>query len=190
MNSKTYGLIWHTFLRSKIDGSVFALNQNSVVLTGEINADKAALYAFISQHRCCVISTISAARAPEAAYVYFAATRELELIFYAIQTTRKVINLRHEPRIAAVIGFDSEQTLQYEGIADEPQYKELDEVKSLFLEALPDRANRFGWPGLTFFRVRPTWIRFSNYDEPWHINEWSFPNSTVPWALRNNAGRK
>jgi len=84
------------------------LNHNDIVWSGEISTDKAALYSFIGQHRCCVISTVSAARAPEAAYVYFAATRELELIFYAIQTTRKVVNLRREPRIAAVIGFDSQ----------------------------------------------------------------------------------
>jgi hypothetical protein len=66
---------------------------------------------------------------------------------------------------------------QYEGIADEPQYEELDRIKMLFLEALPDRAGRPGWPGLTFIRVRPTWIRFSDYDQSWHINEWSFPNT-------------
>jgi hypothetical protein len=66
---------------------------------------------------------------------------------------------------------------QYEGIADEPQYEELDRIKMLFLEALPDRAGRLGWPGLTFIRVRPTWIRFSDYDQSWHINEWSFPNT-------------
>jgi hypothetical protein len=156
-----------------------ALTHKDIVWSGEIGTDKAALYMFICQHRCCVISTVSASRAPEAAYVYFAATRELELIFYAIQTTRKVINLRREPRVAAVIGFGSERTLQYEGIADEPQYEELDRIKRLFLEALPDRAGRLGWPGLTFIRVRPTWIRFSDYDQSWHINEWSFPNTTA-----------
>jgi hypothetical protein len=30
--------------------------------------------------------------------------------------------------------------------------------------AWPDGPDRLSWPGLTYVRVRPTWIRFSNFN--------------------------
>lgn len=138
---------------------------------------KADLYEFIRERRSCIVATVSEKGAPEAAHVYVAATPALELIFYTLQTNRECINLRRDPRIAVVIGSDSEQTLQYEGIAKEPRGAELEDAKKVFLEMLPDRAGRFGWPGLTFFHVCPRWIRFSNYDHPWQIDEIVFPDA-------------
>lgn len=140
----------------------------------------ADLYPFASRHGLCVISIVDEGRAPQSALVYYAVTRDLELIFYCMQTTQKALNLRLDPRISVVIGWDGEQTLQYEDIAEEPQFEELDKLKRTFLEVLPDRAGRLGWPGLTIFRVKPSWGRFSNYEQSWQMDELTFPDLHVP----------
>jgi hypothetical protein len=95
-------------------------------------------------------------------------------VFYTLQETRKCKNLRRDRRIAAVIGWDGEQTLQYEGLADEPYGTELDRLKDVYAAARPDARAQMAWPGLTYFRVRPKWIRISNYGHPWSVDEVTF----------------
>ena len=132
------------------------------------------LYAFIHARRLCVVSTVSETGAPEAALVNIAVTPDLELIFYTLQTNRKCVNLRRNPRVAAVVGWEESQTLQYEGVAHEPVETELTDCERIYLERFPDRVGQSMWPGLTFFRVRPLWIRYSSYEHPWHVEEFSF----------------
>jgi pyridoxine/pyridoxamine 5'-phosphate oxidase len=139
-----------------------------------VTADKQTLLAFIRAHGLAVVSTVSAGGAPEAALVNIAVTDDLELIFYALQTTRKCVNLRRDPRIAAVIGWDDETSLQYEGIADEPRDEELDRLKQVYRAARPNAGFQMVWPGLTYFRIRPKWIRFSHYGAKWSVEETSF----------------
>jgi general stress protein 26 len=136
---------------------------------------KAILREFVRNRGFAVISTVAENGAPEAALVNIAASEELELIFHTIQTTRKCVNLRRDARIAAVIGgWDGERTLQFEGISDEPEHRELERLKTIYREMCPSAAGRDGWPGLTYFRVRPKWVRFSNYDRPWSVQDLTF----------------
>jgi len=37
-------------------------------------------------------------------------------------------------------------------------------VKRSYFAAWPDGPTRASWPGLTYFRVRPTWIRYSDFN--------------------------
>jgi len=140
-----------------------------------MSLDKSMLCTFVRARGLGVVSTVSPQGAPEAALVNLAVSDELELVFYALETTRKAANLRREPRLAAVIGWDGPETLQYEGIADEPREPELDALKQLYAQARPDAALQMAWPGLTWFRVRPAWIRFSNYGKGWSVEEMTFP---------------
>src|SRR5947208_666694 len=87
------------------------------------------LCRFIGRHRLGVLATVSASGAPEAAVVGVAVTDDLELIFDTVESTRKAQNLRRDPRIAFVIGWDDEQTVQYEGTADEPAGDELERLR-------------------------------------------------------------
>ena len=69
-------------------------------------------------------------------------------------------------RLALVIGgwlAGDERTVQYEGIADEPSGAELERLKQVYYSAYPDGPSRLSWPGLIYVRVRPTWIRYSDY---------------------------
>jgi hypothetical protein len=56
--------------------------------------------------------------------------------------------------------------VQYEGLADEPGGEELARCKALYFARFPDGPTREGWPGITYFRVRPTWVRYSDFRGP------------------------
>lgn len=75
----------------------------------------------------------------------------------------KASNLRANPKIALVMGWDEGKTAQIEGIADEPAGEELARLKAVYFEKFPDGPSRESWPKITYFRVRPTWIRFSDF---------------------------
>ena len=78
------------------------------------------LLPFLRKHRLGVQSTVSSSGDPQAAVVGIAVTSELEIVFDTVDTSRKCRNLRANPRIAFVIGWDQEITVQLAGIADEP----------------------------------------------------------------------
>jgi general stress protein 26 len=132
------------------------------------------IYDFIKARRYGVVSTVSQNGTPEAAFVGLAVTPGVELIFETINTTRKYENLKRDPRVAIVIGGDDGKTLQYEGIADEPDEYGRDAFKSIYYEILPENRSHDGWPGLVYIRVRPRWIRLSDYGTPWRVEEFRF----------------
>ena len=122
------------------------------------------LVSFIRRHRWGVVSSLSVSDgAPQSAVVGVAVSDQLELVFDTLASTRKAQNIRRDPRVSVVIGWDEEQTVQYEGAADEPQGAELAEAQRLYFARFPDGPTRLAWPGITYFRVRPSWIRFSDF---------------------------
>ena len=126
----------------------------------------------LGRYRLAVECTHSAIGAPQAAVVGFAVTDALEIVFDTLTSTRKYENLSRDPRIALVIGWDHEITFQIEGRADFPTGVELDRIRECYFAAYPDGRNRLTWPGITHVRIRPTWIRFSDFTrEPAHIEE-------------------
>ena len=132
------------------------------------------LVTFLRKHRWGVEASVAATGHPQAAVVGIAVSDALELVFDTLDSTRKCANLRRDPRIAFVIGWDQERTVQYEGLADEPTGPELARLQALYFTAFPDGPTRLTWPGLTYFRVRPTWLRYSDFTTPDPtIIEWS-----------------
>jgi hypothetical protein len=67
---------------------------------------------------------------------------------------------------AAVVGWDEEITVQLEGIADEPTGAERDRILDAYFAVYPECRDHLAWTGITHFRVRPTWIRYSNFNAP------------------------
>lgn len=57
-----------------------------------------------------------------------------------------------------------EQTVQFEGVAVEPTGDELRRAQEIYFAAWPEGRDHLAWPGITYFLVRPRWIRFSDYD--------------------------
>jgi len=137
----------------------------------------ADLLEFMRAHHHAVEASVSAAGGPQAAVVGIVVTDRFELFFDTLGDTRKAQNLRRRPATAFVIGGPEPgamRTVQYEGLADEPGGPELLRLKTLYLSRFPDGIARQSWPGLTYFRVRPSWIRYSDFSvEPPEIVEWS-----------------
>ena len=130
------------------------------------------------EHSLAVQASVSPHGTPQAAVVGFVVTDDFEIIFDTIDTTRKVTNLRGNAACAFVIGgmlSGDERTVQYEGIADEPAGAVLERFKELYFVRFPDGRERQGWPGLTYIRVRPRWLRFSDFNQtPPAIVEFTF----------------
>lgn len=139
------------------------------------------LVAFVRRYRYAVEASLSPDGPPQAAVVGVAVTDQLELIFDTLDSTRKCQNLRRDPRVSFVIGWDEDRTLQIEGLADEPNGPELDRLKAIYFERFPDGPDRQLWPGITYFRTRPRWLRFSDF-RPEHaaVHEWTAAQLGLP----------
>ena len=125
------------------------------------------LLEFMRLHRLAVQTSVSSAGTPQAAIVGFAVTDRFEIVFDTLQNTRKVQNLRGNSRAALVIGgWDAgdERTVQYEGPADQPAGPELERLKQAYFAVYPDGVSRAHWAGLIYVRVKPEWIRYSDYN--------------------------
>ena len=123
------------------------------------------LHAFLTRHRFGVLSSISLVGNPQSALVGIAVTPDLEIIFDTLASTRKHANLIAHPACSFVIGTETGQTLQYEGLASIPTGPALKRYQQIYFAAWPDGIARMSWPGLTHFVVRPRWIRYSDFDQ-------------------------
>ena len=108
---------------------------------------------------------MSAATGIQAAVVGIAVLDTFEIVFDTLVTSRKARNLDQDPRIALVIGGlqGEEQTVQYEGEVDRPAGAELNELQEQYFRVFPDGRDRLAWPGLVHLRVRPRWLRYSDF---------------------------
>jgi hypothetical protein len=124
------------------------------------------LLTFMRAERYAVQASVSRAHAPQAAVVGIAISDDFEIVFDTLTDSRKAVNLRANPLVAFAIGAvrdDVERTVQYEGVADFPSGDELRRVQELYFGVFPDGRDRLHWKGLIHVRVKPLWIRYSNY---------------------------
>jgi len=127
-----------------------------------MNVDE--VYQFLKSERLAVLATADESGQPEAALMGFAVTPELEIIFDTVKSSRKYPNLKKNSRVAWVIGCSSEITVQYEGIAEELVAENASRYKKVYFLAFPDGPARESWPGITYFLVRPKWVRYCDYN--------------------------
>jgi general stress protein 26 len=122
------------------------------------------VFRFMDGERLAVLATVSENGQPEAALMGFAVTPGLEIVFDTVKSSRKYPNLKKNPRVAWVIGCTTEVTVQYEGVAEELSGAQLAEYKKTYFAKFPDGPEREKWPGITYFVVRPKWVRYCNYN--------------------------
>jgi hypothetical protein len=133
----------------------------------------AQLLSYMRAQPWAIEASVSSQGAPQAAVIGVAVTDRWELLFDTVTQSRKHQNLVKNPRVAFVIGWEHERTVQYEGIAEMPTEAELPDVQSSYFDRFPDGPTRQTWPGLVYWRARPTWIRYSNFNvNPPIIQEW------------------
>ncbi len=134
------------------------------------------IYNFAVRHNLGILSTINPKQRPEAALIGIAISKDLEIIFDTVKTSRKYQNILQNPFVAIVIGWDDETTIQYEGKAEVLTDGEGDRLKEVYYDVYPDGRERAKtWPDIVHFKITPTWIRYSNFNEPVMIEEMSGP---------------
>jgi len=136
-------------------------------------AKQAEIFAFLKKTPYGVVSTVHEDGAPEAALISLAVTPELDVVFETLNTARKYLNAMRDPRVAVVIGGREDKTVQIEGLADEPVEAELERLKAAYYAECASNEGHRGWPGMTYLRVKPRWIRYSDYAMPWSVEEYS-----------------
>jgi hypothetical protein len=127
----------------------------------------ADLLRFLREHRLAAEASVTSSSDAQAAVVGFAISDTFEIIFDTLDLTRKVANIRRNPKVAFVIGGLApcdERTAQYEGVADEPIGAELERLTEIYYGVYPEGRARRSWKGLIYIRVRPSWIRYSDYN--------------------------
>ena len=124
---------------------------------------RAELVEFLRGHKLAVQASVAPDGRPQAAVVGFAVSDALEIIFDTVTSSRKYQNLLLDPHIALVIGWDGETTAQIEGVVDFPKGNELHRIRDCYFVPYPDGRDRLSWPGITHARVRPTWVRYSDF---------------------------
>jgi pyridoxine/pyridoxamine 5'-phosphate oxidase len=133
------------------------------------------LYDFMAQQKLAVVGSTSAEGSPQSALVGIAVTDALEIIFDTLGTSRKYGNLTHDPRASIVLGWSGEITVQLEGEAFRPEGVELSRYKSVYFAKWEECRSHESWPEIAYFVIRPTWIRYSDFDQrPPLIEEFSF----------------
>lgn len=126
---------------------------------------KAELLEFLREHRLAVEASVSAQGGPQAAVIGVVFGDQLEVFFDTVKSSRKYQNLQRDPRLALVVGWDLERacTVQLEGLADEPEGTELERLRARYFAVFPDGVARAQWPDIAYVRVRPTFLRFSDF---------------------------
>jgi Pyridoxamine 5'-phosphate oxidase len=145
-------------------------------LAGELaSMEKQQLLDFLTSNRLGVLSTIGPKGGPQSALVGFAITHEFEIVFDTVSRSRKFVNLARDPRAAFVIGWDGETTVQFEGVARQISSSELGHYHETYFRAFPDGPARLKWEGITYYVVKPKWIRYSDFAKsPPEIEEFLF----------------
>ena len=135
------------------------------------------LLDYLRNQRLGVLGTLSPSAEPQAALVGYAVTPDFELLFDTLRTTRKYRNMMANPLVSFTVGntagHGDERTVQYEGIAEELSGEQLERLRPIYFATWPDGVQRMQWPHITWFVVRPRWIRYSDFNIPM-TQEWSF----------------
>ncbi len=126
---------------------------------------EADLYRFLLQCKLGVLATVGDANVPQSALVGIAVTESLEIVFDTVRSSRKYPNLIARPACSFVIGWTGEQTVQYEGRADELRGGDLEYFQHLYFKIWPECRSHLSWPDIVYFVVRPGWVRYSDFDQ-------------------------
>jgi hypothetical protein len=143
-----------------------------------LDMTKADIYQFIAKQKLGVLGTLSSGGSPQSALVGIAVTLELEIIFDTVKFSSKFQNLMSNSHCSFVVGWTDEITVQYEGEARQPEGVALARYQQAYFARWPECRSHLSWPGITYFVVRPRWIRYSDFDQnPVCIEEFTFEPS-------------
>jgi pyridoxine/pyridoxamine 5'-phosphate oxidase len=129
----------------------------------------------LDQTNLMTISTIAPDGGPQAAVVEFACTSQLEIVFDTKRDSRKFASLERDSRVALVIGWDDNRTIQYEGMAEVLSGAELARCKQIYFAKNPAAKKWEAEPSIVYIKVTPKWLRYTDLNHhPWDIQETVF----------------
>jgi len=136
---------------------------------------KEEILNFIKQHNLAVISTVNNINAPQSAVVEFGELNDLTIIIDTLKTSRKYINLQANDKVAVVIGWDKDITIQIDGVAKELEGAELGLAQEAYFAKNPRARKWQTKPDIAYFAISPKWLRYSDVSkQPWQIEEFEF----------------
>ncbi|MDE2311547.1 MAG: pyridoxamine 5'-phosphate oxidase family protein [Patescibacteria group bacterium] len=136
---------------------------------------KKLILNFIKSQKLAVLATVNQKSGPEAAVIEFGQTDDLEIIFDTLTSYRKYKNLSENSKVAIVVGWDNDVTIQYEGEAVELAGEEKIKCQELYFEKNPEARRWSDNPEIKYYKVIPKWIRYSDLNvKPWNIIELNF----------------
>jgi len=116
-----------------------------------------------SQYYAVVASTWNGSA--QAATVAFTERNNDELIFATNNYSRKYRNLKADPHVAVVIGWDEKVTVQSEGSAFELSGSEQVEAQQAHLKKHPTSAKYATLESQRFFKIKLVWIRYTDISQ-------------------------
>jgi general stress protein 26 len=126
--------------------------------------DVPAFVAFVRAEAQGVVATVSPSGAPEAALVGIAALDDGTLVFDTLIGSRKAENLRHDHRIAMVVGTDGSVSAQIDGFATIVHGTLREEYGGAYNAQFP--GSRALDPQFAVVVVRPAWVRVYDASTP------------------------
>jgi len=131
-----------------------------------------AIATYLGNHHLAIMSTVNIQGAPQAAVIGYSCTGDLELVFTTYEHSRKVANLKKNPRVALVVGWDGGRTLQYEGEAHEVTGKQALKLEELHYSIVPTVAKYVQSKKQIVYKITPKWIRLVDFhQDPWQTWE-------------------
>ena len=141
---------------------------------------KTRIYEFVKEHHLAVISTVNGQALPEASVVGIFVKKleheDFEIHIATYDSSRKAFNIKRNPRVALVIGWEHGKTVQIEGVAEEiTGLDEKDKVKWEEYPHMPTLAKHIKQEHAVMLKITPKWVKYSNLStEPWEIEELAY----------------
>lgn len=129
-------------------------------------AAKQGIFAFMAERFLCVISTVDENAKPEAAFVAYTASENLQIMIGTSNKSRKYQNLLQNKSVALVIA-DQIGEVQYEGeveILTSADYEAL--LTAGQFQKLAGYDKYRNDPEQAYLKLTPTWIRFIVHGPP------------------------
>jgi uncharacterized protein YhbP (UPF0306 family) len=151
------------------------LGSQEVYLENKYMDDTKKIFEFIKSQDLAVISTVTHDFLPQSAVVGISGKENLELIFGTANDSRKYQNLKKNPRVSLVIGWDQGKTVQYEGEVVELSGSDKEEAINIHLSKTPSAAKYLSLPQEAIFKIVPKWVKYSDVSvDPWDVTELKF----------------
>ncbi|MCA9309215.1 pyridoxamine 5'-phosphate oxidase family protein [Candidatus Saccharibacteria bacterium] len=120
---------------------------------------------FLEDFEECVIATVNERAKPEAATVGLSCDDNFTFLIGTNKDTRKAANISQNNSVALVVGFSGPKTVQIEGVAEKVTRDTHQERIELHLDTVSGARSFDGEPGQTYYMIKPTWLRFTDYTQ-------------------------